>query len=253
MTAYIVKIKLQEKNNMILEAYNNTAKPISYATVDANGNDIIKEVEFKTFKKTIKKFDCFFCGKSFNEGIEIKEAISDRFTDYAFVSAPDSQYCCEGCSLGLSLIRFSYIIDSKIRLIRQKKFGEALLKQKEKPFLVCISTSFKKHLFYKATVNYDLNNFYVNLENETILCNKEILKNDIDYISSLLNLGASLKSIYNSYIQNDIVNACGIKIYDYLEEALNRRNFQVALYLAQRNEEIKKEEAIECLKTICKI
>lgn len=238
---------------MILEAYNNTIKPISYATVDANGNDIIKEIEFKTYKKIIKKFDCFFCGNHFDEGIFIKDAISDRFTDYSFVKSPNSQYCCEGCALGLNLIRFSYIIDSKIRLIRQKKFAEALLNQNEVPFFACISTSFKKHLFYKAHINYDLFNFYVNLENETILCNKAILKNDINYISNLLNLGCSLKSLYNCYIQSDVISAVGVKIYDYLAEALNRRDFQVALYLAQRDEKIKKEEAIECLKTICKI
>lgn len=45
----------------------------------------------------------------------------------------------------------------------------------------------------------------------------------------------------------------GVRIYDYLQEALNRRSFQVALYLAQRDEKINKEEAIECLKAICKI
>lgn len=238
---------------MILEAYNNTSKPIFYATVDANGNDIVKEVEFKTFKKIIKKFDCFFCGKHFDEGIFIKDAISDRFTDFAFVSSANSQYCCEGCSLALSLIRYNYIIDSKIKLIRQKKYAEAILNQDETPFLACISTSFKKHLFYKATINYETENFFINLENETILCNKNILKNDLDYISNLLALGCSIKSLQNCYISTEILKIFSDKIYNYLKEAINRRSFQIALYLAQRNENIEKEEAIECLKTICKI
>lgn len=238
---------------MILEAYNNTSKPILYKTVDADNNEIVKEVEFKTFKKIIKKYDCFFCGKHYDEGISIKDAISDRFTEYNLVRKADSQYCCEGCSLALSLIRFNYIIDSKIRLIRQKQFAEELLNQKEVPFFACISTSFKKHLFYKAIINYDLYNFYVNLENETILCNKDILKNDLNYISNLLALGCSIKSLSNCYISSDIVNTLSTKIYDYLQDAINRRSFQVALYLAQRKENIEKEEAIECLKKICKI
>lgn len=240
---------------MILEAYNNTAKPIIYRTVDSDNNDIEKEIEFKTFPSEKKDFECFFCGHNFKEteAVNIKDAISDRFTEYNLVACPDSQYCCVGCSLGLSLIRFSYIIDSKIRLIRQKKYAKAILKQTQTPFIACISTSFKKHLFYKATVNYETEKIYINLENETILCDKKILKNDLDYISNLLNLGQSIKSLYHSYIKSEIVNMLGVKIYDYLQEALNRRSFQVALYLAQRDEKIKKEEAIECLKAICKI
>lgn len=237
---------------MILEAYNNTDKPIIYRTVDANNNIIDKEVDFKTFKKVKKDFDCFFCGNHFSEGIDLKEAISDRFTDYTLVKCPSSKYVCESCSLGLSLIRYSYIIDSKIKIIRQKDFADMIFKQNEIPFIACITRTFKKHLFYKAIVNYDLNNFYINLENETILCNKQVLKTDLSFISCLQSLGVNKKSIENGFINNDVIGLLGYKIYEYLENALNRRDFQIALYTAQ-NKNIEKEKAICLLKAICQI
>lgn len=237
---------------MILEAYNNTEKPIIYRTVDGDNNIIDKEVEFKKYKKRIAKFNCFFCGGYFDEGIELKEAISDRFTDYNIVKCANSNYICESCSLGLSLIRYSYIIDSKIKLIRQKDFADMILKQNEVPFIACISTSFKKHLFYKTIINYDLDNFYIQLENETILCNRQQLKNDLDFISLLQSLNVSKKNIETGIINNDVVCLLGYDVYSYLETALQRRSFQIALYISQKKE-LEKEDAICQLKAICKI
>ncbi|PCG20839.1 hypothetical protein [Brachyspira sp. G79] len=237
---------------MILNAYNNTEKPIIYKTVDSDNNVIDKKLDFKILKKIIKDFDCFFCGQHFNEGIELKEAISDRFTDYTLVKCPSSNYICESCSLGLSLIRYNYIIDSKIKLIRQKDFADMILKQNETPFIACISTSFKKHLFYKTIINYDLNNFYIQLENETILCNRKQLINDLGFISLLQSLNVSKKNIENGIINNDVVYLLGDSVYNYLEKALKRRDFQIALYTAQ-NKNIEKEKAICLLKAICKI
>ena len=237
---------------MILKAYNNTPKPIIYNTVDGDGVNIQKEVVFNTYKKQIRKFNCFFCGNSFDECIAVKDVISAKFTDYSFTANPSSDYCCEGCALASNLIKFNYIIDSKIKLIRYKNYADELLKQKEVPFIACISTSFKKHLFYKAKINYDIDSFYVQLENETILCNKQILTNDLSYISNLMILKQSAKSLSMSHINNNIVNIFGIRIYDYLEEALRRRSFQIALYLAQKKE-ITEEEAICSLKVLCGI
>lgn len=219
-------------------------KIIPYLTRDGKGNDILKEVKIKQFPVCEVEFDCPICNTHVKSGIRTKEIVSSNFTDWAYVG----DYVCQRCADLFSLYFYNYIVDPDgIRLLNVRELRDQLTSHQKPPFLFVISTSQKKHLFYRSRWNYDAGRFAVNLEMETIYTTPERMRQLFGFVECLQTLGCSKDALKRGEIFLPVLRKVGVRTYKFLlGELLNSREIQIPLYCGQKRE-ITEEEALCCI------
>lgn len=226
------------------------SEPLRYKTRDGQGNDIVKMVDIKEFPTEDIPCECGICHRSVSKSITAKKAVSANFTDWNWIG----DRICEPCSRLLSLYKYSYIVEGdSIELLNVRQIRNALLRAHKTPNLMIITTSQKKHLFYKAAWNYSDDSFAVNLEEETIYTTRERMRALFYFVENMLALGASKQSIKERKLYK-IIEKIGFEyakpLYDYIHRELTEsREIQIPLHCAQKPEENTKteEEAICCI------
>ncbi len=218
-------------------------KIIPYLTRDGKGNDILKEVKIKQFPVCEVEFDCPICNTHVKSGIRTKEIVSSNFTDWAYVG----DYVCQRCADLFSLYFYNYIVNPDgIRLINVRELRDQLTSHQKPPFLFVISTSQKKHLFYRSRWNYDAGRFAVNLETETIYTTPERMRQLFDFVEGLQTLGAGKEQMKRGEIPFQVLRKAGFRPLDHLRRELQKREIQIPLYCGQKRE-ITEEEALCCI------
>ena len=214
---------------------------INYNTRDAKGVDFVKQVQVKEFKSVPAEYDCPICDKHYTEGIPIKQIVSSSFTDWAYVG----DYICQSCSRYFSLYFYNYISDADgIRLLNVRELRDELCRKQKPPFMVVITTSQKKHLFYRSKTNYTSNQFAVNLETETIYTTPERMKYLFCMVEALQTLGASKEDMKNGEIRFNILQKTGKEVLRWLDNELQKsREIQIPLYCGQK-QNYTEEEAL---------
>ena len=214
---------------------------IDYNTRDANGQDIIKKVDIKEFPIINVAFDCKVCNSKTNTGVSIRSAVSGNFTDWAYLD----DFICPECAKLFSLYFYSYIVDSEgIRLFNLRELREQLTTPQKPPFMFCITTTQKKHLFYKARYNHASNPFAVNLETETIMTTTQRMKQLFNFVEALQTLGAGKQEMSEGNIRYDVLKKVGNKTIAFLlKELSTSREIQIPLHCGQKLN-ISEEEAL---------
>lgn len=220
-----------------------------YETRGADGKDFVKEVSIKEFPIENAEFDCKVCGKHFSKGIKTKKAVSGSFTDFAFLG----EYICEECSRMFTLNYYNYIVGPDgIRLLNVRQLKYELCNHQKTPFRFIITTTQKKHLFYRSVENYDSEKYAVNLETEVIYTTCERMKELFSFVESLLVLGAAKKGMTGGEIPFNVIEKTGIEPLEFLRNELEiSREIQIPLYCGQKLE-IKEEDAICSISSILK-
>lgn len=135
---------------------------------------ISKHLDRKNLKPKIHQVDsiCAFTGEKIKEGILLKDLIKKTFTDHDLIRY-DSQYASVNIALLIeavvksekgfnSLRNYSfYADDSCLQFVKRENLLNLLLNIPGKPFQVGITYSNKKHIAYKAPLNYDTDNFQI--------------------------------------------------------------------------------------------
>lgn len=221
------------------------SKTILYETRDGKGNPIIKEIQIKSFKESECECTCDICGEQITTGIKIKDAVSSNFTDWSFFS---NGYVCQKCAELFSVYPYSYIYQPQkgIELMNVRQISRRLtaLADISPPFMICLSTSQKKHLFYRATLNYSKENFAVNLETETIYTNCRRQAFLFDFVGNLQALLCTKDMLKQGKLSYEIPTSKSLEIYNLLWKELSQsREIQIPLFCSQKPE-ITKEEAL---------
>jgi hypothetical protein len=94
--------------------------------------------------------------------------VSDAFTNFDRLRFPGSDLVCPACAWCLrtpQLRRGSWIASMEgLRYLQRPAISGALFNPPEPPFAIYVTTSFKKHGFFKARVNLSRACFYVQFE-----------------------------------------------------------------------------------------
>lgn len=218
-----------------------------YKTRNEKGEDIEKIIKTKEYPMVDCKFECPICHQIKSRGTRIKDVVSSKFTDWQYVG----DFVCEDCSPLFSLYFYNYIVDPDgIRLINIRQLKDELIKKQKVPFKFCITTTSKKHLFYKAVTNYSNDIFAVNLEAETIYTTCDRMKLLFSFVENLQTLGQSKESMKAGEIRFDIFQKLGAAAIYFLKfELKHSREIQIPLYCGQKLN-ISEEEAICNLNSI---
>lgn len=222
-------------------------KTIPYFTRDGKGNDFLKEVKIKQFPHTEMELDCPICKRRVSAGIRTKDIVSSNFTDWAYVG----EYVCPDCADLFSLYFYSYVVDPDgIHLYNVRELRDQLTTPQKPPFLFVITTSQKKHLFYRSTWNHDSSRFAVNLETETIYTTPKRMRELFDFVECLLTLGCTKDALKSGSVPFDVSRKAGLYIFkDLRTELETSREIQIPLYCGQKRE-ITEDEAICCIISI---
>lgn len=221
-------------------------KAIPYFTRDGNGNDFVKQVKIKQFPHTTMEFDCPICKRHVSAGVRTKSIVSSNFTDWAYVG----EYVCPACADLFSLYFYSYVVDPDgIHLYNVRELRDQLTTPQKPPFLFIITTSQKKHLFYRSVWNHDSAQFAVNLETETIYTTPERMRQLFDFVECMQTLGCSKERLKQGQISEKAFLSIGIAAIRFLNQELKSREIQIPLYCGQKRE-ITEEKAICSINSI---
>lgn len=214
---------------------------LDYITRDAKGCEVKKVVKTKEYIATPADFDCPICHIRHSEGIRIKDIVSSNFTDWAYVS----NFVCKNCAALFSLYFYSYIISPQgVRLLNVRQLREELISSHQTPFKFIITTSQKKHLFYRSITNYTDNPFAVNLETETIYTTTDRMRDLFKFVENLQTLGQTKDQMKRGEIRFDVIKKVGYRVIGYLQNELQTsREIQIPLHCGQKLE-ITEEQAI---------
>lgn len=204
---------------------------IKYRTRDGKGNDIVADVKVKQYEPIAATFNCPVCGKAQEAGIPVKKIVSSNFTDWNYLG----EYVCSQCADLFSLYFYSYITDPDgIRLINVREIKEELIKEQKVPFRFIITTSKKKHLFYKSEVNYSNKRFCVNLEEERIYTTHRRMKDLFLFVESLLTLKATKDMLKRGELPYQVTIDHPWVVKELLRELQTSREIQIPLYCGQK-------------------
>lgn len=215
-----------------------------YNTRDAKGNDFIKNVKVKKYALHPVEFLCPCCHKPQTAGCRIREIVSSKFTDWSCVG----EYVCENCADLFSLYFYNYIVDPDgIHLLNVRELRDRLVSPQKPPFLFVISTSQKKHLFYRSRWNYSAAHFAVQLEMETVYTTPERMKALFDFVECMQALGCGKNRMKQGEIPFEVLKKVGCFALVWLRRELEQnREIQIPLYCGQKRE-ISEEDAICCI------
>ena len=237
----------KEQTTMSVSADIGNEKTIPYLTRDAKGNEFTKCVDIKQYSGVEVDFYCPICGDHANIGVRVKDIVSSNFTDWQYVG----DYVCGRCADLFSLYFYSYVVDPDgIHLLNVRQLREQLITPQKVPFLFVITTSQKKHLFYRSTWNYNNSLFAVNLETETIYTTPERMRILFDFVECLQSLGCTKDSLKRGEISFCAAQKVGSGGFRFLRKELtNSREIQIPLYCGQKRN-ISEEEAICVINSI---
>jgi hypothetical protein len=137
-------------------------------------NLISRHLDKNNLKLKVYQVDsiCSFTGKEISNGVLMKDLIKKTFTDQKLIKF-NSDYASVDIALLIeevikgekgfnSMRNYSFYADElKLELLKRENILELLLDIPNKPFQIGITFSNKKHIAYKAPVNFDTVNFQV--------------------------------------------------------------------------------------------
>ena len=188
---------------------------------------------------------CWLCGSDTRgEGVHIRHAIKDTFTDHDLARAPWSKHICRACAWCLSwkYLRNYSIVASNTMVIHPGKgqLRKYLLSPPSPPFVMIIAVSGQKWLHFKSPVNHCEDGYIAMLEETPVIVNRRQLGVLIDRMINLLSVFSKSEIQGGGYSQSR-VQKYGLKRWQHDEKEIATCRgsglFDLALYASQKEEE----------------
>lgn len=203
---------------------------------------------------------CWLCGgRTGGQGELISKAIKATFNDSDRARALQSKSVCPGCSFCLNqrpLRNYSTVVDNKgIEHPDRPRMREILISPPDPPFVIIIAVSGQKHLHFKAEIAYCRDNYPVQMEETHLQVNVSELKKILNVIEMLYTVFTKEEIRTGQFSLNRIKQFGLARFQDFaglIEKYRGTRLFSLAIFVAQKSEEIpaKEPEKTE-VRTVC--
>lgn len=134
--------------------------------------------EHDTDKVTDIDDECILCGKQITCGIQQKKIIGTNFSQRDELRKGD--YICEPCAhvmkgdFAIQLRRASFLVsEGRIFYFKIQQASDVIFHRHETPFVLCITTSYKKHNAFRAILNYSDEEFVIRWEDRIVNFNRK--------------------------------------------------------------------------------
>lgn len=201
--------------------------------------------------------NCWLCGESIKSGIDRDLVIADTFVDRDKCKNPAGKFICSGCAFCFSekLILPEYQKPQKFRTFshfvvmgkwyyftkaQKDEMRRILFDPPAGEWLAVISDSGKKHLAFRAPVNYGKHGCLVQFEENRIAYEPKLLPSYCQTIETLMQAGFSKSEIETgNYNQSKILKS-GLPFWKARENLIRKwrgsLSFKLALFLTQKSE-----------------
>ena len=208
--------------------------------------------EPKTKKsKHSQDLDCWLCGgDTENLGWCSKDVIGSAFTDSNSAKAIHSQTVCyscaalmkkEGWELACAKHNISpyfpvkddkppflsnWMFNSHVfslqgwRTINRIQAREELLNPPKPPFIITLADSGKKHVIFRAKINQSINDYFVQLDENTVLINRELFAKTLEVFEQGYALGFSKDSMLTGNYNQAAILKTGLKKWREIEDKI---------------------------------
>lgn len=197
---------------------------------------------------------CAFCGTEINEGVLLKNSVSDTFTNFDLLIDRTASHvckCCYACLKDARLRRMNFIAvgdsdESNAHLIifKRDEIERYLFNPPPVPFVMSVTLTMKKHSSFKARVNYSQKLFYIQKEDEQILFSPNKYKEIHESMKKLYST-FSKTAIQTSDYQQNFIRKYGLQNFMRDEEIIKRergtQQFNLLVYALNMSEEQLKE------------
>lgn len=116
---------------------------------------------------------CAFCGTDIQEGVRLENTISDAFTNFDLLTDRTASHVCAACNACVrepKLRRMNFIATEQgITYFKRDQIEKLLFNPPVPPFVFAVTESMKKHMSFRAKVNYSQKLFYIQKEDTQIL------------------------------------------------------------------------------------
>jgi hypothetical protein len=170
--------------------------------------------------KAYRKIDeiCMFCGDNLLDisGEKYKKILSSNFNDW-HNRRFNSNYICSNCIAcfdskamqGKSLRLYSCLItESELKILKRKDIFNAIIKNKETPFIFGVQYGSRRYWHFNAEINYNLDVFTIATEKYKLIINK----------GDFLSLYKKCKKLHEQRISKTEILTGNYKKYKYIEK-----------------------------------
>lgn len=215
---------------------------------------------------------CWLCGgETEGQGWRVKDVISSAFTDGNLAKEPTSSTICYSCTAlmkkeawelacekhGYSPYfpvkddkkpcvanwMFSSHVFSKDGWVRPERSAIAgfLLNPPKPPFVITLADVGKKHVIFKAQVSHSVDDFFVNIDEQTIKVNRQTFSNLLELVEGAYCHFSKDSILTGDYNQHAVMTA-GLKVWRGFEDKLrvfretDKDLLKLACFVARKRE-----------------
>lgn len=242
--------------------------------------DFLSMPEFISDSPETSDKQCWLCGGEIEiSGWKVKEAIGNSFTDHNIAAAPHSASVCGSCAALTSKAAWVFACekhdhdpyfptkDNKKPFLANWMFSshvfsnegwlrpsrvdvrDILLNPPEPPFVITIAETGKKHVIFRAKVNYDKSEFVVNLDENQITVNHKMFVSMLNIVEDAYSRGISKESMLTGNYNLAACMSVGVNEWMKIDEQIKRyRNLdfkilKLAIFVSIRKEVEQKAKA----------
>lgn len=151
---------------------------------------------------------CAFCGTDIQEGVKLKNSVSDAFTNFDLLTDSNASHvcaCCYSCLKETKLRRMNFMATEQgITYFKRDEIEKLLFNLPKTPFVFAVTESMKKHMSFRAKVNYSAKMFYIQKEDVTILFSPSKYKPVFDILNRLYLVFSKREIESGNYFMNRI-------------------------------------------------
>lgn len=184
-----------------------------------------EENEHANITEIAENESCILCGKNITEGIGRKKIIGSNFNQRDELRA--GKYICVPCAnimkgdLATQLRRSSFLVEEgRIFYFKIQQASRIVFQPHVVPFVLCITTSYKKHNAFRAVINYSDDDFIVRWEDRLINFNRQEATELHKIITKLYYGGFTKVEIRLGAFPSHRVNKFGIFRFEGLYEKI---------------------------------
>lgn len=214
-------------------------------------NKVINAGIFSPEKKADAS-ECWLCGADTEKkGWRVKDAIGAAFTDSNIAKSPESDAICQSCAAlmkkegwilacekhghdphfpvkegkkpFLSNWMFSSHVFSCSTWARpdRKQARNFLLNPPEPPFVITLAAVGKKHVIFRAQINNCKENYFVQLDDESVFVNLKKITALMAEFETAYNLGFSKDSLLTGNYNQAAIMSAGIGVWRDIEARMS--------------------------------
>lgn len=211
-------------------------------------NLIAKHLDHVNLKIKVYSFAapviCAFTGQKISKGVLMKDLIKPTFTDQEYIKYPSKYASIETALLieeviktekGFNSLRnYSFFAtENKLQLLKREEISSLLFNIPETPFQIGVTYSNKKHISFKAPINYDCFNYQIITDLGIVNFNKKQVLEYLDIIQSWYTIIPEKKetAAQPTYFTKDEIKGLSIPLQKKINEYGLQKYFQETQFL----------------------